>query len=334
MQCRNCSSNSFVKTDSGNYRCEYCGTLFYDEKAVNKGTQRTAQQPQQQARQTGTTQSAPRRQEPKKGCSPLVIFIVIGALIIIGITSNQKKKKSSTLKKPVVTNTVPAENDDDSGRGGGMAGRVTTNAGKDSGMDAPLIEPAGMVIEKGVVPDIIGNHYYVLLCSNSGRMATRMPEVTIRLYKDNTKVGSGKGYGIMSDMNPGDVSPVLVLIQKVPAYTRYEVDYKPEAPYTMPDDGVFKKRFKAALHNVSFLSSGTRSYRLKGAVSNTGAYTGQYVQVAAVLYDKSGAIVGYDSTYISEKKLAPGDFDFFDMNIYRVSGKPVKYKLFYYGRVD
>ncbi|HPS57027.1 MAG TPA: hypothetical protein PK514_02885 [Spirochaetota bacterium] len=32
MQCRNCSGNEFSRTVSGNFKCSYCGTLYYDEK--------------------------------------------------------------------------------------------------------------------------------------------------------------------------------------------------------------------------------------------------------------------------------------------------------------
>jgi len=32
MQCRNCSGNEFRKTAGGNYKCGYCGTLYYEEK--------------------------------------------------------------------------------------------------------------------------------------------------------------------------------------------------------------------------------------------------------------------------------------------------------------
>jgi len=45
-------------------------------------------------------------------------------------------------------------------------------------------------------------------------------------------------------------------------------------------------------------------------------------------------VIGYGTTYINEKKLKPGGFDFFEIYLTTVTDKPEYYKLYFEGNVD
>lgn len=290
MQCRNCSGNEFKKTESGNYRCAYCSTLFYEEKLQSSG-------------------------KPGFSLRSSIAFF-IGAVLIISVSFTtvffyQSRNKSSAVN----------------------SSSSTANGATFSAENFP--DPEGKVLSVDVIPDLIGNHYFLAVCQNTGKVAINAPHVIVRLFSGDRKVGSGSGYAFMSDLNPGEITPVLILIQKPPAYTRFESEYKAEKPFIIPENGVFEKRFSAELSDV-ILKPGDigNLYRLRGRIKNTGIYGAKFVQVAAILYDRGGKVIGYDSTFINEKLLKPGDFDLFEMNIIRLCGKPERYRLFYYGTVE
>ncbi len=290
MQCRNCSGNEFRKTESGNFKCAYCGTLFYEEKLKSFSRHRF-----------------------RPG---YLIAVFAGAVLIISasfisVFFYQSRSSSATVN----------------GSSGTVNGTIYTAEN--------FPEPEGKVLSVDLIPDVIGNHYFLVMCQNTGKVAINAPHVVVRLYSGDRKVGSGSGYAFMSELNPGEVSPVLVLIQKPPAYTRFETEYKAEKPFIFPENGVFQKRFVAELSDV-VLKPGEvgNQFRLTGRIKNSGIHGAKFVQVAAVLYNSTGKVVGYDSTFINEKLLKPGDFDLFDMHIIRLCGKPERYRLFYYGTVE
>lgn len=290
MQCRNCSGNEFRKTETGNFKCVYCGTLYHEEKYSIK--------------KTGLAKSSI--------LITSVSSVVIILAIIIILTVFKKEKSISPDEK-----TVNADNG------------VTFTAEN-------MPEPEGAVLSVDMIPDSIGNHYFLALCKNTGRVAIRSPHVTVRLYSaDNTKIGSGTGYAFTNDLNPGEVTPVLILVQKPAEYRRFETEYTAEYPFVIPENGVFEKRFKGEISDVTLKMAGFgTSYKLKGNIKNTSEYNAKFVQVAAVIYNSSGNAIGYGSAFISEKVLKPGESDFFDMYITTVAGKPDHYKLYYDGMVD
>ncbi|HPF05318.1 MAG TPA: FxLYD domain-containing protein [Spirochaetota bacterium] len=197
-------------------------------------------------------------------------------------------------------------------------------------------EPEGAVLSVDVIPDSIGNHYFLALCRNTGKVSVRAPHVTVRLYSaNNVKIGSGSGYSFMNNLNPGETTPVLILVQKPPKYSRFETEYTAELPFVIPENGVFEKRFTGEISDVALkMTGGGTSYKLKGSIKNTSDYNAKYVQVAAVIYNSSDKAIGYGSAFISEKVLKPGDFDLFNMYITTVAGKPDHYKLYYHGMVQ
>jgi len=288
MQCRNCSGNEFKTTKSGNFKCSYCSTLYYEESNKNyfslvKNWKKTV--------------------------------IPVSAILIIAITAFFIIQKSNK----------PAASDDKNNTNN----YTFTNEQK-------LPEPQGEVISVDPIPDIIGNVYFLVMCKNSGEIAIRKPEITLRLLSDkNEKLASGKGYAFIENLNPGEITPVYILVTNCPKYSKYETDFIPELPFIIPDGGVYSRKFAGEFLDVSMKQTDSyNNHKIRGKIKNISRYDAKYVQVAAILYDGNDKVVGYGSTYISEKILKPASFDFFEIYLTTVTEKPEYYKLFFDGSVD
>ena len=289
MQCRSCSGNDFKKTSTGNYKCSYCGTLYYEEiQKVNIDT--------------GSRIKI-------SAISGSVIAVVI-IILIAFISSGSKNNKKSRAAR--ATNTHTFQN-----------------------TEKPP-EPQGEILTVDSIRDSIGNIYFLVMCRNSGKIAIKKPEVIVRLYSlKDEKVATGKGYAFMDSLNPGEITPVYVLITKYPKYEKIETDFTPELPYIIPEGGINTKKLSAEFMDVSMRQTcSSNSHEIKGKIKNKSEFPAKYVKVAAVLYDKNNKAAGYGYSYISEKILRPGNFDFFKINIYTVTAKPEYYKLFFEANVN
>jgi hypothetical protein len=286
MQCRNCSGNEFKTTKSGNFKCSYCGTLYYEETKKNY---------------SGFFKS---RRLILISSTAVMILIVM----IFMITSD---------KTPETDSKIPLNN------------YTYTNQEK-------LPEPRGEVLSVDPIPDIIGNVYFLVMCRNSGEVAIRKPEVTIRLLSDkNEKIASGKGYAFIDNLNPGEITPVYILVTNCPSYAKYETDFTPDLPFIIPEGGIFSKKFSAEFIDVTMKQTDAyNNHKIRGRIKNISGYDAKYVQIAAILYNKDNKAVGYGSTYISEKILKPEGFDFFEIYLTTVIEKPEYYKLFFDGSVN
>lgn len=290
MQCRNCSGNEFSQTGGGNFKCSYCGTLFYEEKKV-----------------PGRSLNLSRKAAISAGAGALFI-----AVIVLVIVTKQYGSKGGEQ----ITDATGS-------------GDIFNNV---QSLDAPSAEVTGV----DLIPDTIGNLYFLVMCRNNGKAAIRLPYVTVRLFSaKNEKVATGTGYALSDNLNPGDETPVYILVKNCPEYARYEIDYKPELPYIVPEGGVFRKRFTAEITGAVVKSGPYEgTYTASGKIINRSNYTGSYVQVAVLLYDKQNKAIGYGSNYISEKKLKSGDYDFFDIVFYGIDSAPDHYRIFYHGGAD
>lgn len=290
MQCRNCSGNEFRKTVSGNFKCSYCGTLYYEEKKPFHALMKIS-----------------RKAAVSAGAGVLVLTLILLLAVIKPCGNSDSGPVSGTADSTNTFNNVEDH-----------------------------YEPSAELIRTDLIPDTIGNLYFLVICRNIGKVAIRQPQLTVRLFSsENKKVATGTGYGLAANLNPGEETPVYVLVKDCPQYTRYEIDFKPELPYIIPDGGVFKKIFTAEIAEAAVKPGPYEAtYIARGKIINRSQYIGSYVQVAVVLYDKDDRTMGYGSTYINEKRLRPGDFDFFEVTFYGISITPDHYKIFYNGGAD
>lgn len=290
MQCRNCSGNEFKQTKTGNFKCSYCSTLYYEEAKSNL---------------------RPDLQGLKKFMIPLTGLIILTFSVIAISLFNLKSKPEGEISSF------------------SSNGSTFTNEEK-------LPPPSGEIFSVDALPDIIGNVYFLAMCRNTGKTAINKPEVTIRLLSEKgEKVATGKGYAFADRLNPGEITPVYILVTNCPAYNKYETDFTPELPFVIPEGGVFKKTFSAEFSEVSLKQTDSyNNHKIRGKIKNSSQYDARYVQVAAILYGKNDKAVGYGSTYISEKILKPGNFDFFEIYLTTVTAVPEYYKLYFEGNVD
>ena len=288
MQCKNCSGNEFKTTPSGNFKCSYCGTLYYVE--------------------TGKYNLYLKIHWKKAAISAAgILFITVLIFSFFKITNR----------------TVQIGNKNNTNN------YTFTNEEK-------LPEPQGEVLSVDAIPDIIGNVYFLIICRNSGEISIRKPEITIRLLSDKgEKVASGKGYAFIDRLNPGEITPVYVLVTNSPAYVKYETDFTPELPFVIPEGGVFNRKFSGEFIDVTMKQTDVyNNHKIRGKIKNISGHDAKYVQVAAILYNDDDKAVGFGSTYISEKNLKPDSFDFFEIYLTTVTEKPGYYKLFFDGSVD
>jgi len=199
-----------------------------------------------------------------------------------------------------------------------------------------LPDPRGEILSVDPIPDSIGNTYFLVMYKNSGEVAINRPEVTIRLLSANdVKIASGKGYAFIDRLNPGEITPVYILITNCPAYKKYETDFIPELPFIILQGGIFTKKFSGEFIDTSLAQTDSyNNHKITGKIKNISGYDARYVQVAVILYDKNDKAIGYGSTYINEKILKPEAFDFFEIYLTTVTAKPEYYKLYFDGNVD
>jgi len=288
MQCKNCSGNEFKKTGTGNYKCSYCSTLYYEEAKRDY------------------LQSF---RNSKKIIIPVTVILIVAGIAFLFMNYTDSNK---SLEEKNTSNNYTFSN------------------------EQKLPDPLGEVVSVDPIPDIIGNVYFLVMCKNTGKVAVNKPEVTIRLLSDkNEKIASGKGYGFNDRLNPGETTPVYILVTNCPKYARYETDFKPDLPYTIPEGGVFNRKFSGEFIEVAMKQTDSyNNHKIRGKIKNISDYGAKYVQVAAILYNKNDKAVGYGSTYVSEKLLNPDSFDFFEIYLTTVTEKPEYYKLFFEGSVD
>ncbi len=290
MQCRNCSGNEFRETVSGNFKCSYCGTLYYEEK-----------------KQAVYLKKRSLRAVLLAGVGLLVLTLALLLVMVKPWGKTDEKIKTDAADSSYTFNNVEK-----------------------------LQEPSAELIRVDLIPDSTGNLYFLVICKNTGKVAIKQPRLTVRLFSSkNEKVATGTGYGLAANLNPNEETPVYVLVKDCPEYSRYEIDFQPELPYIIPDGGVFKKVFSAEIAGASVKPGPYEdTYIARGKIINRSPHTGSYVQVAVLLYDGQNKALGYASTYIHEKKLKPGDFDFFEVIFYGIGSEPDHYKIFYNGGAD
>ncbi len=319
MQCRNCSGNDFRETSTGNYKCQYCGTLYYEEKRKSPRTVTVA--PQRINRRFIIISS---------------VVLAAAVAVILPLTLVDKNKRENerddfvsknTWQKDIERNSIPRE-DFEVKRDNESAGRYESVR---EDYKESLPSPQGKIVSTGPIRDSIGNIYFLCIVENNGSVSLRQPLVTVRLFsKSGEKLDTGKGYAFKNVLNPGERTPVYILIKDYPKYESYKAEYSPEKPYVIPPGGIVDKKFSAGISDVK-MNKGDfgSSYKVSGRIKNTSGKAGSYVKVGVVLYDKINSVIGYGTAYTGERILKPGDADNFKIYITTVNGIPDHYDLYY-----
>lgn len=296
MECKNCSGNHFKKTKTGNYKCSYCGTLYFSERRSEV-------------------------EGPVTGKFRYLLLYSMFALITVvsvAVLYNLPKERDVQEKTSVKKRDL---NRDESGSGKELLYHNKTG----------LPSPSARIVSINSMPDSIGNIYFLVIVENTGKVSIRKPMVLVRLYSpDGQKIDTGRGYGFKDILNPGEKTPVYILIRDYPKFRSYKTEFKPELPYFPPGDGIVKKKFKAKISDVVLKkASYGNSHNVMGRIKNISGKSVTYAKVGAVLMNSKGKPIGYGTAYTAEKVLKPGDSDRFKIYITTVKGVPEKYKLYY-----
>jgi hypothetical protein len=196
------------------------------------------------------------------------------------------------------------------------------------------VEPekkAAAVVERiNPVADTIGNIYFLGFIKNTGETVIR-PLAELTLYnEDKTKAAVATGYAPRNYLLPGEETPVMILVQKAPAYKSLKTNPGLDHPF------YFSLRPDLKFHGLKMSrpSGGFIDYRITGTVENRDSFAGKHVQLIAVLLDAENRPVGMGTAYLGQQQLPPGDTAPFSVAIYTSTGKPVKFVMDYDAQSD
>lgn len=284
LHCKNCGGTDLKEIAPGRLQCAYCGTV-----QKKKDAQKT---------------KAPSNIAISRKLIPVIAAVVVVAaasIIVFSLLRQQPGEKG--------TATVPGDS--------------TTSKSYQSDNVELAPRPEGEFSNISAVPDSIGNIYFMGIYKNTGKIALRKPEVSIVLFDENDrKIAAGRGFGQHNFLLPRERTPVKILIQKAPEYTRYEVVHEPDTPFSTK-----QSHGKIGVQNGK-LTQDRYNYIITADVYNRDTVPLQYVNVRAVLFDDEGMITGMGDAYVSEKKLQPGDYSPIRIQIHTVKNPPRSFELF------
>lgn len=99
--------------------------------------------------------------------------------------------------------------------------------------------------------------------------------------------------------NPGEKSPIAIIVTKPPAYSSIEFETIPKRQF-----GLTSAKGLAVSEDNSSTTSGTLN--IAGKVRNDGAKPAKFVQVHAMLFDADDKLVGLKHSYVKAETLEPG----------------------------
>lgn len=294
MQCKQCSSHDFKKISDSVFRCNYCGTNYYNDGTLVPGGVPSA---------AGTM---------NRNRNALIMGAVVALTVTFGATVFIFMGSSSRPTSPAVS-------------GGQKQGQPDKpiEFGPEAVQNKP--KPTGSFTRIAEIPDSIGNVYFMGIYKNTGESVMQKPMVTMVLYSaDGRKVAAGNGYAIRETLQPGEETPVIVLVNKPPKYARYEAKSEPEAPYGVP-----RERPKMAFRNVVMKQGVYSGYVITGEIVNKDRKDARWVNTMALLIDRDNRIIGGGTGYLAEKSLKAGDYSPFHIDVTTVKGTPRSFRIDY-----
>ena len=168
-----------------------------------------------------------------------------------------------------------------------------------------------------------GSIYFIGIYKNTGSGPMRTPKVTVNLLDgEGSLLKKARGYGMKSQLLPGESTPVRIIVSRPPDYQKYQIKHEPRKPYFV------RKRVKIKIvqGKVSTIRIG---YRAKGVVRNEDTQTARHVKIIATLFDEKKNLVAAGYGYIKQKQLAPRERAEFSFTIYPSKGKAKSFKMDY-----
>lgn len=296
LKCDNCASSDFEKISDHEYRCRYCGSVKIMEPGVA----------------SPENQTPPMLMPQKKHILALVLIFIIMIVGLFLVTSRDlhtpPKSSPSNISFPKVKSSPLSQ------------------FGSDSVSIPP--PPKASFDQAAAIPDSIGNCYFAGIYKNTGKSPLRKPMVVITLYSSNgRKVAQNHGYSIREILQPGEETPVSVLITHPPQWERFEATHLPQHPYpsTSYDRPVMKFR------NCMLQKAKYTGYEIRGEIVNLSDRPARRISMIAAVFDREKKIIGTARGYVSAISIAPNDYSPINIRITTVKGEPHSFVLDYEG---
>lgn len=298
MRCDNCSSSDFEKFSDREYRCRYCGSLKIVEPPAHRGY--------------GTGAHAGMEILEKKQVR--IALSVVAALILLSVFATVMLLRGGRPARVPAASSTTAE--------------LKPSRPSEFGPDRidRISPPKGAFERVAAFPDGIGNVYIVGMYKNTGRAVIRKPMVQVTLYsKEERKVAMGRGYAVREALLPGEETPVRVLVNHPPEWTRYEVFHMAAPPYPFTP----LVRPPMELRNCRLAQGRYAGCEIRGEIVNAGRAPVKHVQLIGAVYDASKNMIGVGADYAGGHVIRPGDYAPFVIRVLPVFGSPESFAIDY-----
>lgn len=185
-------------------------------------------------------------------------------------------------------------------------------------------ELSAEISDTSVRRDVIGNIYIYGLLHNTSDTAVRKTRIEAELLNsEKKKIAAGFGYTYHRIVRPEEKSPFKILIKSAPDYADYRLNYELELPYVQKD------RVPMKISDIETRPENFSRYLVKGRITNTGGRTATFSSIALVLTGQDKKIKRMKTSYIPQKKIKPGEYSLFTVNLYGMKNEPADYLIFY-----
>lgn len=185
--------------------------------------------------------------------------------------------------------------------------------------------PRAEICSMAVLPDSIGNVYFAGTYKNTGSTAIGYPMVSVVLYSSaDIKVAAGRGYTIRHILYPGEETPIIILVQHPPKYTRHVFSVKSDTASPLN----IARRPKLRFRNTSIKKGQYGEYILNGEIINIDKDSARHINVIALINNAAGKIIAHGTDYIKEDSIQPKDYSPFQVRFY-TKATPDSYRLDY-----
>lgn len=145
--------------------------------------------------------------------------------------------------------------------------------------------------------------FYLLgVVTNTSTVAVRKPKIVAALIgEDGKEVRSYDGYGVAEALNPGESTPVQILVRDPPPHKEFAFEVVLDDVGWLPTmaEGITVEA------NPPRKSFGT-AWEVEGKVLNGGDKPARFVRIQIAAYGADDKLVGLFSTYADGKRLEPG----------------------------
>ncbi len=196
-----------------------------------------------------------------------------------------------------------------------------------SGVVARQPEVDGRFEQMQIHKSVVDSGYALGFVVNHGEAPLERPKVELRfLDADGGLVQAATGYCPADRVEPGGRFPVQVLLKPHPVrYAKVESQVVTSPGYTRPSGALEVVEQKMEPDRFS-------GQQLFTKVKNVGAVAVSYPEVAAVVYDASGQLIGFGSGYLASKSLPPSQESTATVRITTYGTQPpARFEVYLYG---